>query len=322
MRVLMLGSSGFIGRATQSAFISAGHQVFGLSRRTAANNHEDCTAILGDRENAAQVLSLVKELRIDCIIDFKAMCFETSQPLIDALATCGARYVMISSSDVYRNYGLLNKLDSGEPDAVLLVEASPLRVVSYPYRSNDNASPASPDHWKHTYDKIPIEAYLAANHDNWTILRLPMVYGPGDGGLRFDWALHGMIGGRSSLKVPRKWLNWTTTLGFVGNIGAAIAHAGGSPLAAGEVFNIGDIQPMPQSWWLSELARCFPWTGDVVVDESENSAFERAISGLDLRVSLKVSSKKIERDLGFVPPFSLDEALVATIADAKQRFGA
>ena len=320
MRVLLLGSSGFIGLATQSALISGEHQVFGLSRRTNAINHEMCISLLGDREDTENVVSSVNELQIDCVIDFKAMCLETTRSLIYALSAVEARYVMISSSDVYRNYGLLNKLDSGPADASPLVETSPLRGVLFPYRSDENASPNSPDHWKYTYDKIPIEAYLAANHRNWSILRLPMVYGPGDEGLRFDWALRGIFGGQLSLKVPRKWLDWTTTYGFVGNVGAAIAHAATSPSAVAMVFNIGDTKPMPQSWWLNELAQRIQWTGEIVVDESEHSAFLNAISRLDLEVPLEVSCKKIERELGYIVPFNLDAALAATIADAQRRF--
>jgi nucleoside-diphosphate-sugar epimerase len=183
MRVLLFGSGGFIGLATQSALISEEHQVFGLSRRTNAINNEKCISLIGNREDTENVVSLVNELQIDCVIDFKAMCLETTRSLINALSTVEARYVMISSSDVYRNYGLLNKLDSGPADASPLVETSPLRGVLFPYRSDENANPNSPDHWKYTYDKIPIQAYLAANHRNWSILRLPMVYGPGDEGL-------------------------------------------------------------------------------------------------------------------------------------------
>jgi nucleoside-diphosphate-sugar epimerase len=187
MRYLLLGSSGFIGRATQAACVACGDDVFGLSRRADAANHPDCHNLIGDRDDITGVLNIVRQFRIDCIIDFRAMSLETTAPLITALAERGLRYVLISSSDVYRNYGLLHKLEIGEADGDILIETSLLRCVLYPYRTEFTKDPASPDHWKHRYDKIPIEQFLMNYHPNWTILRAPMVYGAGDKTGRTQW---------------------------------------------------------------------------------------------------------------------------------------
>ena len=54
--------------------------------------------------------------------------------LLDALAGRVRRYVLISSCDVYRDYGLLTQTEAGEPNAGPITEAAPLRTSRYPYR--------------------------------------------------------------------------------------------------------------------------------------------------------------------------------------------
>jgi nucleoside-diphosphate-sugar epimerase len=309
MNHLLLGSNGYIGHATQKACAARGDQVFGLSRGAGAGNHPDCIPIRGDRQDCERVLEIVKNYEIDTIIDFRAMSLETTAPLVTALSATNTRYVLISSSDVYRNYGLLHKLETGAPDIGALEEHAPLRNVMYPYRTQATADAAVPDHWKHHYDKIPIEQFVISRHPNWTILRLPMVYGLGDKTARFDWALRPMLKGAPALKVPKLWLDWTTTYGFVDNVGAAIALAAGSDNARGEIFNIGDFDPMPHSAWITLLAKVTGWAGEVQVDDDPASPFAQALSGLDLRVPLTMSCQKLRSPLGFVPAVDLETAL-------------
>jgi nucleoside-diphosphate-sugar epimerase len=313
MRTLLLGSSGFIGRATQIACLAGGVDIFGLSRSGGAGDQPDCKSLSGDREDVARVTDIIAQFKIDTIIDFRAMSLESTAPLITALSTTDTRYVLISSSDVYRNYGLLHKLETGAPDIAALEETAPLRKALYPYRTQATADPAAPDHWKHHYDKIPIEQFLASHHPNWTILRLPMVYGLGDKTGRFDWALRPMLKGAPVLKVPKAWLDWTTTYGFVDNVGAAIVLAAHSEKARGEIFNIGDFDPMPHSAWVTLLAKVAGWRGEVQVDDDPTSPFAQALSGLDLRVPLAMSCQKLRTHLGFVPSVDLETALEGLI---------
>jgi nucleoside-diphosphate-sugar epimerase len=313
MRTLLLGSSGFIGSATQNACLEGGAEVFGLSRSGGAGDHPDCKSLSGDREDVARVTDIIAQFKIDTIVDFRAMSLETTASLVTALSATDTRYVLISSSDVYRNYGMLHKLETGAPDTKVFEETATLRSVLYPYRTQATADAAAPDHWKHHYDKIPIEQFVARHHPNWTILRLPMVFGLGDKTGRFDWALRPMLKGAPVLKVPKPWLDWTTTYGFVDNVGDAIASAARSDNARGEIFNIGDFDPMPHSEWITLLAKVTGWTGEVQVDDDPASPFAQALSGLDLRVPLAMSCHKLRSHLGFVPSVDLETALEGLI---------
>jgi nucleoside-diphosphate-sugar epimerase len=319
MRVLLLGSSGFIGQATQKACHKSGMEVYGLCRTSNASNQEICISLIGDRDDSETVAKLIDELQINCVIDFRAMSIETSAPLIAAIAKTKVRYILISSCDVYRNFGLIHRHQSGPFMTMPIVEESPLRSNLYLYKSEINADPAHPEHWRQTYDKIPIEDYLKNNHDNWSILRLPMVYGPGCKSLRFDWALRSMIQDRPTLYVPRRWLDWTTTYAFVGNIGAAIALAANTPKAQNQIFNLGDTKPMPHTWWLEILSKQTGWRGNVILDDDLNSQFAKATSKLDLSYDFDVSSDKLKDFLSFEPPFTLEQSVDALIQDARQR---
>src|SRR5207245_5809173 len=91
------------------------------------------------------------------------------------------RVVVASSVDVYRAYDVLRAKEPGPPDPVPLTEDSPLRGQIYPYRGETLREPDDPARWLDDYDKILVErVVLGEPRLPGTVLRLPMVYGPGD----------------------------------------------------------------------------------------------------------------------------------------------
>src|SRR5688572_15005858 len=76
------------------------------------------------------------------------------------------RAVVISSADVYRAYGRLHRTEPGPPDPVPLAEDAPLReALAHGLEYN-----------KTGVERVVLgDATLPA-----TLLRYPMVYGPGD----------------------------------------------------------------------------------------------------------------------------------------------
>src|SRR5690242_7427732 len=83
-----------------------------------------------------------------------------------------------SHCDVYRAYDRLWKVFNDQLISIPLTEKSALRENFYPHRK---MMASNPNHWLYTYEKILVENTICACADiNSTILRLPMVYGPGD----------------------------------------------------------------------------------------------------------------------------------------------
>src|SRR5207302_641613 len=106
---------------------------------------------------------------------------EDSAAVIAALRGFARRIVAVSSQDVYRAYGRLHGTEPGPPDPVPLTEDAPLREQLHPYRSKTPAGMGEPRRLEDYYDKILVERIVMGERDLLgTILRLPMVYGPGD----------------------------------------------------------------------------------------------------------------------------------------------
>jgi nucleoside-diphosphate-sugar epimerase len=161
----------------------------------------------------------------DIVIHMVAMGEADAEAAARSFAGRTRRLALVSSCDVYRAYGRLMKTEPGPPEAVPLCEDAPLRSVLYPYRGMEAQLGA----YARDYDKILAERIVQGTPDfDWTILRLPKVYGAEDNGdlstvYRFA-------------AVPE----WRWTHGHVENVAAAIVTAASRPEARNAVFNVGE----------------------------------------------------------------------------------
>ena len=311
--MLVLGGTGFVGQPLVRALAQLDDDVIAASR---AGNGPKGVPL--DRRDVDSVRALVRERRIETVVDLLAYTEADTLPLLAALDGQIGRWVMASSCDVYRNYEGLHR--KAQPESILepLAEDSPLRELRHPYRAAPRRDPMAPDAWMDDYDKIPIETSVQGMACEWTILRLPMVYGPGDRQRRFRWAIAPMLSKAPSLEAPSAWLDWTTTYGFIDNVAAAVALAAAHERAANAVFNVADEPVMAHGGWIDRFRSATGWTGAPEPTEAE-TPFARAISALDLSVPLDVSSQRLFADLGFNPPVAADAAAQLTVADEAAR---
>jgi len=318
MQVLVIGGGGPIGQAAARAFAARGDSVWWTSRQQAPLPGLSDGQVQADRRQPSDILRLVRDRRIDLVVDAVAYVAADTLPLLSALDGQVGRYAMLSSSDVYRNYGLLHRLEAGDPDPGPLSERSPLRTRAFPYRGAEARTADDPSRWMDDYDKIPLETAVAQMSSDWTTLRLPMVYGPGDRHRRFRWAIAPMLAGAAKLEAPRSWLAWTTTYGFLDNVGAAIAHAAAHPMSARRTFNLADEPAMDHSAWVARFRVATGWAGEVQPTDGD-TPFARALADLDLSVPIQVSAERLVSDLGFTPPVDSATAARLTAADEAAR---
>jgi nucleoside-diphosphate-sugar epimerase len=318
MQTLVIGGGGPIGQAVVRALIARDDQPLWTSRQAKPPEGAEAGHVLVDRDRPGDIARVVRDRNVETVIDMVAYGDASTRPLLSALQGLLQRYVLVSSCDVYRNYGLLHRLETGDADPSPLDEAAPLRTARFPYRGAVTRAADAPDLWMDDYDKIPIEAAVRAMTCDWTILRLPMVYGPGDRQRRFRWAIAPMVSKMPSFEVPTAWLNWTTTYGYIENVAAAVAHCAADPRAANAVFNVADEHAISHRGWIERLRRATDWTGAAEPTEAD-TPFSRPISGLDLSVPLNISAQRLFTDLEFVPPVALDTAARLTIADEVAR---
>ena len=309
MNIMILGAGGPIGGAVAKLFAVTGiHPLVNVSRR--GGTMDGVNWVTGDRNDPAGILALIKAHAIDTVIDFAGWDPAPSIALINAIDGMLERYVFISSSDVYRNHGLIHRKETGSPNSGALDEDSPLRSELYLYRGETPRAEDDPVKWFDTYDKIPIEAAVQNMQTDWIICRLPMVYGSVKPSCRrFEWVERLMRSGKSQAEIPAAFLDWTLTYGHIQNTVSAIYVIIIHPDAGRQIFNITDHEPMTHLEWLAGFSRIHNWHCDILPTDSLDNTIGRTIAKLDVSVPLIVSGAKLKDMLGIAPIFDLDYCL-------------
>src|SRR5213078_3354282 len=112
------------------------------------------------------------------------------------------------------------------------------------------------------YDKIAVEeTILNSTEISGTVLRLPMVYGPGDPLHRFFPLLKRIADGRSSILLSDDFAAWRGPRGYVENVAHAIAIAATSDHAAGGIYNVCEEPTPPELEWQRKIASHTKWRG-------------------------------------------------------------
>jgi nucleoside-diphosphate-sugar epimerase len=164
------------------------------------------------------------------------------------------------------------------------------------------------------YDKIPVEKTVLGDAElPGTVLRLPMVYGPGDRLHRFWPYLKRMDNGRPAILIQEDAARWRAPRGYVENVGAAIALAAVDARAAGRIYNVAEPESFSEEEWARKIAQYTGWTGSIL-------AVPKDVLPAHLRVPYRseqdwtVGSERIRRELGYVEPVSERIAFERTIA--------
>ncbi|HEV3330371.1 MAG TPA: NAD-dependent epimerase/dehydratase family protein [Bryobacteraceae bacterium] len=180
MRVLILGATGFLGPPLVERLIAGGHQVTIFHRGGArAKDLAVVPRIIGDRNHPDQHSDEFRRLRPDVVVDVLAFTAAQAQSLVDAFRGVAGRLLVLSSGDVYRANDILFRRVEGPIEAAPLWESSALRDRLFPYRGM-SIPQAYGINWD-DYDKILVERIVLSESSlPATVLRLPMVYGPGD----------------------------------------------------------------------------------------------------------------------------------------------
>jgi nucleoside-diphosphate-sugar epimerase len=236
MHILLIGGNGFIGRRVMTALQQQGHSL-ALFHRGTSVAPTGVEQILGDRDrlggNAAELKRFAPEVVIDLVI--------SSGPQAEQLMTLfhgvARRVVMLSSMDVYRAIGVSHGTDPGPLQEVPLTEESELRRVLHPYPPEQLKGLRTIFPWlTDDYDKIPAERVVMNDRElAGTVLRLPMVYGPGDPLRRFGAVVKRIVDGRRQIIFPTMLAGWRTARGYVENVAAAIALAATDDRATGRI---------------------------------------------------------------------------------------
>ena len=310
-KVLILGGTRFIGPAIVNNLRDRGLDVTVLHR--GINRAEIPLSVqerIGDRMDGAVLRELVGEINPDAIIDTFAMTEETAQITLDSLENWTGQLVMLSSCDVYRNFGGALGLEKDEPSPQPIDEDSPLRTHMYPYRANPPRLASDPQAWRDRYDKIPVEkAYLAKGA---LVLRLPMVFGPGDYQHRMAPYLRRMLDKRPFLILPSELENFVFPRGYIDNVAEAIAIAALSS-TKGRIYNVADEHVYQEIEWVRAIAKALDWWGEIRTVPNDALPEDLKV-GLGCQYGLEITARRIREELGvleIVDPVTAIERCVA-----------
>lgn len=316
MTIAILGGTGFIGRAVAARAVHRGLRPVVLARgEEPVSLPEGAIFERVDRMDGASLSALLEKHQVETLIDIFALGMLNTRAVFEAMAQRGVRYLLLSSVDVYANYGGLLRKETPPIQEEPAREDDPLRGFRFPYRGNPHRPKGVSAELFEDYDKIVLEEAALGDHRfETTVIRAPMIFGPGDKQHRFKWAIDAVKQG-GLIKLDERAAKWPNSYGYVADVAEAMLLAALDPRAAGRTYNVGqNFVRNPIQWLLSfAVVLNTPVEVETVPPSQKGLLFERA-EAMDLNYPLTLDTSRIRRELGFVEPTSEREALLATIA--------
>lgn len=320
MRILLIGGNGFIGSPLAKELSSSGHQVAILHRSANTGLFKgDVHHIAGDRNRLSECRDQIREFAPDVIVDLILSSGERAQEMMNAVREIVSRVVALSSMDVYRAWGVLHGVEPGSLEPLPITEDSPLRTTRNLYSAETTKMMQSVFTWLDDhYDKVAVEeAVMSSAEVRGTLLRLPMVYGPGDPLHRFFPIVKRVSDERASIILPDDFAEWRGPRGFVENVAHAIALAATSERAAGRIYNVCEEPSSSELEWQKMIAKQMNWRGRLAVLPRAHTPKHLLLPG-NAAQHVVASSARIRSELVYEEPVGRDEAIRRTIAWEQQ----
>lgn len=307
MRVLLIGGSGFIGQRVIEWLRQRGHDIIIFHRgQTSTLPDREFERIRGNRLEIDRHIDAIEKARPDAAIDFLPWNDTDTRRVIDALNGRVERVVHLSSGDVYRAWG--NFLSGRLSEPVPLAEDAPLRSQLYPYAGTQ---PGMEDYDKVLAERAILQAYYEEGYPG-IIVRLPMVYGPGDPHHRTWEYVKRMLDGRPAILLGCCEAAWLWHRGYVEDVAFGIVLAAERDTCIGQVYNIGSRQTHTLAGWVRAIGDALGWKGNILL--APHPALPPHLQKpYNYQQHIVFETDKIRRELGYYELTDPDEALRLTV---------
>lgn len=281
MRIVLTGASGFIGQFLYPMLRARGHEVLALDRAATGDlaGYAGWPVHVAGTDAVVHLAALAHSRNVD-EARLRAVNVDAVFALGRAAAAAGAKLLFMSSVKV-------------------LGEETP----GLPF---DDASPPAPQD-AYGRAKAAAEAALRAVPGlSLTVLRPPLVYGPGVKA-NFLTLLRAVARG---WPLPLASIENRRSLVYAGNVADSVVRCLESPLAVGKTYGVTDGAPSSTAALCRALgaalgtpARLFP---------CPPALLELAPPAKKLTRSLVIDDSALRRDLGWAPPYTTEEGLRLT----------
>ncbi len=307
LRLAIVSGTGFVSGAITRAALARGHTVR-LFHRGVHPNQTGAEAVEVDRADAARLHAELARFDPSCVLDGYAMTARDADDLCRAMAGLDARLVVLSSQDVYAQFGRLNGLPAGEPEPRIR-ETSPL-TIPFPFRAL-GGHPGGPD-----YDKKEVERGVAVRASTGVIvLRLPAVTGEGDPKRRFGALVDALDRGERTV-LHRGGATFRWTHADVHDVARAAVLAIEHAHTGTTIWNVGETEVPTMCERAEAIARAM---GASITWREADGALEGPLSLFDLAANdVVVDDTAIRRELGWSPRGSFAE-LAPELVEALRR---
>ena len=307
MHLAFIGGTRFIGHTAVELAISRGHRVSVLHRGQHPLEVPGAGEVLVDRGDPSALSAALGRLRLDVVVDTRAMTRADGETLALALSILGVPAVVLSSQDVYAQFGRLNGLPAPEPEPVV-TESSPL-TIPFPFRELGSHD-GGPD-----YDKKEVEAALSVpGLPPVCVLRLPAVYGARDPRRRLGAIVDRIDRGERVFPCAGA-AAWRHAHAHVRDVALAILLAAERKPAGFSVFNVAEAEVPSMRERVESIARHMDC--DIAWQESDEPlAPDLAMLGR-MPNDLVTSSARLREIFGFRELTSERERAEDVIASAR-----
>lgn len=281
MRIVLTGASGFISQTLWPALRARGHEVMALDRAATGDlaAYEGWSAHVAGADAVVHLAALAHSRRVD-EARLRAVNVDAALALGKAAAAAGARLLLMSSVKV------LGEETPGQP-------------------FDDASSPAPQDSYARA--KAAAEAALRAVAGlSLTVLRPPLVYGPG---VKANF-LALMRAVARGWPLPLASIENRRSLVFAGNLADAVIRCLESPRAAGKTYGVSDGAPLSTAALCRALGAALgrpAW-----LFPCPTALLELAPSARRLTRSLVLDDRAIRDELGWTPPHTIEGGLRLT----------
>ena len=305
MRVLVLGGTRFIGPFAVRRLVADGHELAIFHRgETEPELPPAVEHVHGDFSHFGEHVDALRALAPDIVVDLVPFMDKAGHGVAH-FADVAERAVVLSSGDVYRAFARLLRSEPGQPDPVPLTEESPLRAGPSPDLAADV-----------DYDNLDVERALRSAELPVTVLRLAVVYGPGDPYNRLGDYVRRMDDRRPAIVLEKGMAGWRWSREYVANVAAAIAAVVAEPRSAGRTYNVAPESSLTEEQWIRAIAAVAGWDGVIAQVPSEVLPDSMRL-GIDARQDIELDASRIRRELAFESHVSLEDGLRRTVEWAR-----